>query len=340
MMNRAMTNRVELVAPAGSFPALRKAVDSGADAVYFGFRDATNARNFPGLNFDNNTAINAVDYAHRHGCKIMLALNTYPQPVNWSNWTRAVDRAAELGVDALILADAGLLHYSRQQHPDLRLHLSVQGSATTHEAIAFYREQFAIERVVLPRVLSLSQVRRIIENTDVEIETFAFGSLCVMAEGRCYLSSYVTGESPNTCGACSPAKSVQWHETPQGREVRLNGVLIDRYQAGESAGYPVLCKGRFEVNNETGYAIEEPTSLSVLDILPQLVRAGVSAIKIEGRQRSPAYVAQVVTVLRQALDAAQQDPDTYRVRDEWVRQLDKLAEGSTHTLGALDRQWQ
>ncbi|WP_317622864.1 peptidase U32 family protein [Thiohalophilus sp.] len=335
-----MTKRIELVAPAGSFPALRKAVDSGADAVYFGFRDATNARNFPGLNFDNTTAGDAVAYAHRHGCKIMLALNTYPQPASWSSWTRAVDRAAELGVDALILADTGLLQYAHEQYPDLRLHLSVQGSATTHEAIAFYRDQFAIQRVVLPRVLSFSQVKRIIEKTDVEIETFAFGSLCVMAEGRCYLSSYVTGESPNTCGACSPAKSVQWHETPQGREVRLNGVLIDRYQSGESAGYPVLCKGRFVIDDEPGYAIEEPTSLSVLDILPQLVRSGVSAIKIEGRQRSPAYVGQVVSVLRQALDAAQQDPESYRVRDAWVQQLDKLAEGSTHTLGALDRQWQ
>lgn len=350
-----MTNSMELVAPAGSFPALRKAIDAGADAVYFGFRDATNARNFPGLNFDNNTAVDAVAYAHRHGRKIMLALNTYPQPVKWSVWTQAVDQAAEIGVDALIVADSGLLQYARERHPDLRLHLSVQGSATTHEAIAFYREQFAIERVVLPRVLSLSQVRRIIENTDVEIETFAFGSLCVMAEGRCYLSSYVTGESPNTCGACSPAKAVQWHETPQGREVRLNGVLIDRYQPGESAGYPILCKGRFDVNDELGYAIEEPTSLSVLDILPQLVDSGVRAIKIEGRQRSPAYVAQVVTVLRQALDAAQRGSaqrgsaqrgaaqrgaDNYRVRDEWVEQLDKLAEGSTHTLGALDRKWQ
>jgi len=335
-----MTGSIELVAPAGSFPALRKAVDNGADAVYFGFRDATNARNFPGLNFDNRTAADAVDYAHQHGCRIMLALNTYPQPGSWSDWTTAVDRAAALGVDALIVADTGLLHYARQHHPDLRLHLSVQGSATSHEAIAFYREEFGIQRVVLPRVLSLTQVQRIISHTDVEIETFAFGSLCVMAEGRCYLSSYVTGESPNTCGACSPAKSVQWHETAHGREVRLNGVLIDVYAAHESAGYPVLCKGRFEVNHEPGYAIEEPTSLSVLDILPELVRSGVSAIKIEGRQRSPAYVGQVVSVMRQALDAAQQDPDNYAPRSDWIRQLDKLAEGSTHTLGALDRQWQ
>lgn len=335
-----MSNRIELVAPAGSFPALRKAVDNGADAVYMGFRDATNARNFPGLNFDEHTAAEAIAYAHLHGSKVLLALNTYPQAGSWSTWTDAVDRAARLGVDALILADTGLLRYAHRQHPQLRLHLSVQGSATSYDAIAFYREQFDIKRVVLPRVLSLAQVKRIIANTDVEVETFAFGSLCVMVEGRCYLSSYVTGESPNTCGACSPAHAVQWQETAAGREVRLNEVLIDVYKPQESAGYPVLCKGRFEVNQELGYALEEPTSLSVLDILPELVRSGVSAIKIEGRQRSPAYVAQVTQVLRQALDAAERDPDNYTPRKEWITQLDRLAEGNTHTLGALDRQWQ
>ncbi len=331
---------VELVCPAGSFPALRAAVDNGADAVYMGFRDATNARNFPGLNFDERGARQGIDYAHQRGTKVLLALNTYPQLQSWTVWTAAVDKAAALGVDALILADPGLMAYAARTHPDLRLHLSVQGSATSAEAIAFYKERFNIQRVVLPRVLSLSQVRRVINNTDVEVETFAFGSLCVMVEGRCYLSSYATGESPNTCGACSPAKSVRWEETPQGRNVRLNGVLIDSYGADDSAGYPVLCKGRFLVNGKLAYALEEPTSLSVLDILPQLIEAGVSAIKVEGRQRSPAYVAQVTKVLRQALDAAQADPAGYTPRHDWVAQLDKVAEGSTHTLGALERNWQ
>jgi putative protease len=333
-------NKVELVCPAGSFPALRQAVDNGADAVYMGFRDATNARNFPGLNFDMRSAQQGIDYAHQRGAKVLLALNTYPQPQTWSVWTAAVDRAAELGVDALILADTGLLDYAHNTHPELRLHLSVQGSATSAEAIAFYREQFNIQRVVLPRVLSLAQVQRVIADTEVEVEVFAFGSLCVMVEGRCYLSSYATGESPNTCGACSPAKAVRWEETPSGRDVRLNGVLIDRYDQQEQAGYPVLCKGRFLVDGQLSYAMEEPTSLSVLDILPQLIASGVKAIKVEGRQRSPAYVGQVTRVLRQALDTAQANPAGYAPRQEWVAELDRVAEGSTHTLGALERQWQ
>ncbi len=333
-------NGVELVCPAGSLPALRAAVDNGADAVYLGFRDGTNARNFPGLNFDQRGAREGIRYAHERGAKVLLALNTYPQPQTWSRWTRAVDQAAELGVDALILADAGLMRYAARTHPGLRLHLSVQGSATSAEAIAFYREQFGIQRVVLPRVLSAQQVRRVVAQTDVEVEVFAFGSLCVMVEGRCYLSSYVTGESPNTCGACSPARAVQWSEGAAGREVRLNGVLIDVFGAHEPAGYPVLCKGRFRVEGRLGYAMEEPTSLSVLDILPELLEMGVSAIKVEGRQRSPAYVAQVTRVLRQALDACHADPAGFAPREEWVAALQRVAEGHTHTLGALERQWQ
>ena len=207
-----MNRKIELVCPAGSLPALRAAVDNGADAVYMGFRDGTNARNFPGLNFDERAARDGIRYARERGRKVLLALNTYPQPQGWQVWTAAVDKAAELGVDALILADVGLMRYAATTHPELRLHLSVQGSATSYEAINFYREQFNVQRVVLPRVLSLSQVERVKENTDAEIEVFAFGSLCVMVEGRCYLSSYATGESPNTCGACSPAKAVEWRE--------------------------------------------------------------------------------------------------------------------------------
>lgn len=335
-----LSRRVELVCPAGSLPALRKAVDRGADAVYLGFRDATNARHFPGLNFDHEQARTGIRYAHAAGRRVFLALNTYPQPLHWSTWTAALDAAAELGVDAVILADPGLMRYAVHHHPELRLHLSVQGSATNHLAIAFYHEHFNIQRVVLPRVLSLAQVRQIITSSPVEVEVFAFGSLCVMVEGRCALSSYVTGESPNTCGVCSPAKDVRWEESATARLSRLNGVLIDRYLPGENAGYPTLCKGRYRVEDHMFYAIEEPTSLNVLEILPELLQMGVAAIKVEGRQRGSAYVAQVTHVLRAALDACLTDPAGFTPDAEWVTALDHLSEGQSHTLGAYHRPWQ
>ncbi|HNO63958.1 MAG TPA: U32 family peptidase, partial [Thauera aminoaromatica] len=268
------------------------------------------------------------------------AINTFPQAGRVADWRKAVDGAVDQGVDAIILADIGLLDYARNKHPQLRLHLSVQGSATSYEAINWYRERFGIQRAVLPRVLSMAQVESVVANTQVEIEVFGFGGLCVMVEGRCALSAYATGESPNCNGACSPGKHVRWEDTPRGMETRLNGILIDRFSEGERAGYPTLCKGRFEVNDETYYALEEPTSLNTLELLPELARIGIRAIKIEGRQRSPAYVAQVTKVWRAALDKLNSGGAAgFSVLPAWMAELNKVSEGQSHTLGAYYRPW-
>jgi putative protease len=329
----------ELVCPAGGLPALKAAVDNGADTVYFGYKNDTNARNFAGLNFDQKAMVEGIQYAHARGRHVLMAINTFPQPGREADWRRAVDGAADLGVDAVILADVGLLDYASRRHPQLRLHLSVQGSATSYEAVNFAHREFGIRRVVLPRVLTLAQVELVIKNTPIEIEVFGFGSLCVMNEGRCWLSSYATGESPNTVGACSPAKFVKWEKKPGQMNTRLNGILIDRYGDNEPAGYPTLCKGRFEVNGSTYYALEEPTSLNVLELLPEIARIGVSAIKVEGRQRSPAYVAQVTRTLRAALDELGKGAERFAVQPAWQAELGKVAEGTQVTLGAYNRPW-
>ena len=329
----------ELVCPAGSLPALKAAVDNGADTVYFGYKNDTNARNFAGLNFDQKAMVEGVSYAHSRGKHVLMAINTFPQPGREADWHKAVDGAAELGVDAVILADLGLLDYASKRHPNLRLHLSVQGSATSYEAVNFAHREFGVKRAVLPRVLTLAQVEHVIKNTPVEIEVFGFGSLCVMNEGRCWLSSYATGESPNTIGACSPAKFVKWEKSPGQLSTRLNGILIDRCADNEPAGYPTLCKGRFEVAGETYYALEEPTSLNVLEILPEIVKIGVSAIKVEGRQRSPAYVAQVTRTLRAAIDELGRNFEHFSVKPAWQAELAKVSEGVQATLGAYNRPW-
>ncbi|MFB0954581.1 MAG: peptidase U32 family protein, partial [Aeromonadaceae bacterium] len=199
---------MELLCPAGNLPALKAAIDQGADAVYIGFKDDTNARHFAGLNFDEKKLARGVDYVHQHGRKLHVAINTFAHPDAQSRWQQAVDRAVALGADALIIADIAVLNYCRQNHPQMEIHLSVQASATNSAAIRFYQENFNVKRVVLPRVLSMHQVKQLAQETTAELEVFAFGSLCIMAEGRCYLSSYLTGESPNTVGACSPARFV------------------------------------------------------------------------------------------------------------------------------------
>lgn len=319
---------------------LKAAVDNGADAVYIGFKDDTNARHFAGLNFNDGTAQKAVKYAHDHGSKVYVAINTYPQPAGWKRWQKAVDVAADIGIDALIIADTGVLTYATERHPHLDRHLSVQGSATNTEALRFYKEQFDIQRAVIPRVLSMAQVKQLALNSPVELEVFGFGSLCVMVEGRCLLSSYTTGESPNTCGACSPAKAVRWVETENGTETRLNGVLIDRFASDEKVGYPVVCKGRFTVEGSTYHALEEPTSLNTLELLPQLQAAGIKAIKIEGRQRSTAYVSKVVKVWREAIDSCLHNPQAFTAKSHWMQDLASVSEGTQTTLGAYNRPWQ
>ncbi|HMB60129.1 MAG TPA: peptidase U32 family protein [Xanthomonadales bacterium] len=331
---------MKLVCPAGNYSMLKTAVDHGADAVYIGFKDDTNARHFAGLNFNDGSAQKAVQYAHDRDCKVYVAINTYPQPAGWARWQKAVDVSADIGIDALIIADTGVMAYATERHPDLPRHLSVQGSATNLQALRFYHQQFAIQRAVIPRVLSLSQVKHLAQESPVDLEVFGFGSLCVMVEGRCLLSSYATGESPNTCGACSPAKAVRWEETKHGTECRLNNVLIDRFKRDEKAGYPVVCKGRFEVDGHVYHALEEPTSLNTLELLPELMQAGVKAIKLEGRQRSTAYVRKVVSVWREAIDSCLHNPAAFAPRAQWMQDLASVSEGSQTTLGAYNRPWQ
>lgn len=329
---------MELLCPAGNLQSLRRAINSGADAVYIGFKGDTNARHFAGLNFTKSQLIAAVDIVHRANKKIHVAINTFAQSERIQHWYAAVDNAIELGVDVLIVADIALLHYVRERYPEIELHLSVQASATNPGAIEFYYQHYAIDRVVLPRVLSIKQVQSLSEQCSVPLEVFAYGSLCIMAEGRCFLSSYMTGESPNSCGACSPAKFVEWKEANGKLDTRLNDMLIDRFADDEAAGYPTLCKGRFDVDGKIFHALEEPTSLNSLELLPQLMSLNVVSLKIEGRQRSPAYVEQITRVWREAIDVCRSGD--WHVKDDWKVALARLSEGKQTTLGAYERTWQ
>ncbi|EPK3406771.1 ubiquinone anaerobic biosynthesis protein UbiU [Proteus mirabilis] len=331
---------MELLCPAGNLPALKAAVDNGADAVYIGLKDDTNARHFAGLNFTEKKLQEAVNYVHRHQRKLHIAINTFAHPDGFERWQKAIDMAAHLGADALILADIAMLEYAAERYPQIERHVSVQASATNTQAIAFYQRNFDVARIVLPRVLSIHQVKQLAQSSPVPLEVFAFGSLCIMAEGRCYLSSYLTGESPNTVGACSPARFVRWQQTPQGMESRLNDVLIDRYAPDENAGYPTLCKGRYFVDKHWYHALEEPTSLNTLALLPELMAMNIASVKIEGRQRSPAYVTEVARVWRAAIDQCKKDPQGFKTQPRWMSALGKISEGTQTTLGAYHRKWQ
>jgi putative protease len=329
--------RPELVCPAGTPAALRAAVEAGADAVYCGLQNATNARNFPGLNFTPAELRAGLDHARRHGAKLLLAVNTFPPAGSFGLWQEAIDLAAATGVDAVIVADMGVAAYAARQHPGLRLHLSVQAGASSPEAIRFYCAALNVRRVVLPRILTIAEIKRLTEGVDCEIEAFVFGNIGMMAEGRCSLTNYATGISTNMDGVCSPAASVQFDKAADGTMVsRLGEFAIDCFGGEESAGYPTICKGRYtnRDNPEPYYAFEEPRSLNLSSLLPDLIAAGVTALKIEGRQRSRAYVSEVVAAYRAAVDSimAGGTPD--------LAGLIGLTEGHKQTTGAYEtKRW-
>jgi putative protease len=324
---------MELICPAGTPSALKTAVEAGADAIYCGFNDETNARNFPGLNFSRDELREAIAFAHGRGSKVLVAINTFPRASAVEVWQRAVDDAVKAGADALIIADVGLMDYTARRHPDQRLHVSVQAAAANADAIGFYVETFGARRVVLPRVLSVPEIGEITREISCETEVFVFGGLCVMEEGRCSLSSYATGKSPNMQGVCSPPSHVTYEHTAQGTNSRLGGFIINRFGREEPAGYPTLCKGRFSTEHGTGHIFEDPVSLDATALLAGLRDAGVTALKIEGRQRGRAYVESVVRHFRRALA----ELETGGKAD--LTRLTPFTEGQATTLGAYRKTW-
>jgi len=324
---------MELICPAGTPAAFHEAVDAGADAVYCGFRDETNARNFPGLNFSREELKEAIAYAKKKGCETFVALNTFMRAGSEEIWYQGAADAIACGADALILADFGLMAHVAEKYPEQRLHVSVQASASNPDAINFLVDTFNAKRVVLPRTLTIADIARIGKSIRCEMEVFVFGGLCVMAEGRCSLSSYATGKSPNMNGVCSPASHVRYRKDGRDLVSELGAFTINRFPEGEAAGYPTLCKGRFDIADSDGYAFEDPVSLDVMGELEALKAAGVSALKIEGRQRGKAYVAEVVKTMKAAVNSPPEK------RGALLSRLRTMSEGQKTTSGAYEKRW-
>lgn len=330
-------NQIQLNAPAGTLPALIAAVDAGADSVYVGFRTATNLRNLPGLNFSIEEAAEGVGYAHRRGVKVFITVNTCPADHQLEECFRAIDSADDIGADAVIIADWALLEYARARRPRLAVHLSCVAGAADAGAVCFYREEFGVDCVILPRVMSLEQIGAVRSETDVLLEVMVFGVLCANYEGRCCLSSYITGISANSVGACAPPELVEFEEADDGRMIlRLNGIAIDDFATGEQRTYPTPCKGKYHspAAGRRLRAFQDPCGLNALSLLPEIAAAGVNVVKIEGRQRSLAYVKLVTSVWRDAIDELAR-PGARGKSFSRYAELQSLIEGNKSTLGAL-----
>ena len=332
-------NKIQLNAPAGNLPSLIAAVDAGADSVYIGFQSATNLRNLPGLNFSAAEAAEAVDYAHQHATKVYVTVNTHPMDHQLEECFRAVDNADEVGADAVIMADLAILEYTRNRHPNLDVHLSCIAGAADPAAVRFYYEEFGVSCIILPRVLSLEQIAALRRETDVLLEVMVFGVLCANYDGRCSLSSFITGVCAHSIGACAPAEFVQFEETKENHiSLKLNGIVINDFAATEKHTYPTPCKGRY-YNSAVGrwlHAFQDPCCLNALPVLGKLAAAGVDIVKIEGRQRSLAYVQLVTSTWREAIDSFSQqeniDPQKHRNMP-----LESVMEGMASSLGTFGR---
>lgn len=316
--DRQQTIKPELVCPAGNLSAVKSVIENGADAVYFELSNQSDANHRPVQHVDMIELQQAIDYAQLHQRKLLLALDTFPQGQSWYKWLGVLELAHELGVYAVIAADTGLLRYASRKLPQLRLHLAVQGAVTSRYALNFYIEEFAIQQVVLPRILSLATIKTIIATSPVGVEVIGFGDFHVMLEGRCILSSYVSSAVSNSCGGCVPAAAVSWQEARQTKSSWLNGIVVDKYRPGELIDQPVICSGRYKVMGNTYYAMQEPAELDTLNILPELLAAGVAAIRIEGRQQRAVDTAVITRLMRDAIDRCYADPQNYAARSQRI----------------------
>lgn len=257
-------DKIELLAPAGKMDALRAAVQNGADAVYLGIKNFSARKN--AVNFSYDELREAVKYCHLRGVKVHLALNTLVDESEFEEFEDAIKHAAELGVDALIIQDYGALKIAREVCPEMELHASTQMSAANlYDVQALSKLGF--KRVVLARELSMEEIKYICDNTDVEIEVFAHGALCVCVSGKCLMSSFIGMRSGNR-GMCAQP-----------------------------------CRQLYTTSGKTGYFLS-PRDLCLADEIAALSKCGVASIKIEGRMKSSEYVAAVTSVYRKYLDNA------------------------------------
>ena len=348
-LNDSRNNKIRLHVPAGNLSCLKEAVLHGADVVYFGFSGASNLRNFSGINFSVEDAKAGIDYTHRHGKKVLITVNSFPQSQQISCCHEAIDRASDLSADGVIVSDIGLLDYVKREHPELAVSLSVQAGACHYEAINFYKEEFDVDQVILPRTLTLEEMKKVEARTNVRLEIFAFGSLCINYEGKCFLSSFITGESTNTIGTCSTPNYLSFRRDDEWLVARMNGKAINKYEIGMLKndshfveGLPreelsqwgnhfminrrQICKGRYYNSNldNTHYAFNDLVYLNILDILPRVIETGISAVKVEGRQRNPEYVKKAASLFRTAIDTYYKNPSEYSSpssQDEICRDL-------------------
>ena len=291
--NNIMRHKTELLAPAGSYDSLRAAVSAGADAVYLG-GSRFGARAYAD-NFGERELCDAIGYAHLHGCDLYLTVNTLLKDSELEGLGAYLKPYYESGLDAVIVQDFGVLSYIRAYFPDLPVHASTQMTLLGPGGAAFLKELGAA-RIVTARELSLEEIRAIHASVDIEIESFVHGALCYCYSGQCLFSSMLGGRSGNR-GRCAQPCRLPY-------EVRADGKVLNQ--------------------REESYVLS-PKDMCTLELLPEILKAGVCSLKIEGRMKRPEYTAGVVRIYRKYLDRyLEYKEEAYRVEKKDLEELKSL----------------
>jgi U32 family peptidase len=346
MRDTNINNKIELLAPAGDWDAFRAAVENGADAVYMGGK-LFNARQFAG-NFDNDQLKQATDYAHIRGAKVYLTMNTL---LSDGELEQAVDFAGEaylLGIDGIIVQDIGFAGAVRKLLPELELHASTQMTVYNLEGVRLL-EHLGFKRVVLARELSLEEIANIAKNTALEIEVFIHGALCISYSGQCLMSSIIGGRSGNRGKCAQPCRLkyelVESREEGVGRreergESRREKKITRQEMSGRngfqhlSSPSSLLSTPSSPSSPSSSYLLS-PKDLCGIDELQALVDSGVSSLKIEGRMKTPEYVAIVVGTYRKYLDRILQENRSYKTAPEDMKNLTQVFNRGGFSRGYL-----
>ena len=293
--------RPELLAPAGNLEKLKIAIVYGADAVYLG------GENF-GLragakNFALEQLAEGIKFAHDREKRIYLTLNIIPHNEDLVGLPEYLVKLKELGLDSVIISDPGVLKIVKNIVPEMEIHLSTQANTANYAAVNFWYEQ-GVRRVILARELSLEEIREIIKKSppDMKIETFIHGAMCISYSGRCLLSNYMVSRDANR-GDC--AHSCRWRY-----------YLMEETRPGEY--FPIY-------EDKKGTYIFNSKDLCMIEHLPSLIKAGISAFKIEGRMKSSYYVATLVKAYRHLIDSYLLKPDEYFYDEKWLNEIKKVS---------------
>ena len=296
-MNRE--KKIELLAPAGNFEKLEIAINYGADAVYLAGKDFS-LRNFSG-NFSLDELDMAVTLAHANGVKVYIACNIYSRNPEQEAIAAYLEKIGKIKPDALIIADPGILMEAANIIPETPLHLSTQANTTNYNSVLFW-EKLGIKRINTARELSLQEISEIALKCSLEIESFVHGAMCISYSGRCLLSSFMTRRDSNR-GLCS-------------HPCRWKYYVVEELRPGKYM--PVM-------EDDRGTYIFNSRDLCMIKHIPDMIKAGITSLKIEGRMKGINYLASVVKVYREAIDYYYDNLDYYKVNDEWLRELANIS---------------